>query len=218
MRIAAHPLPQAANLVSQTHSSPYRPVGRFRVGNLCRQKPPPPFQLLNHSPFETNAPPHCGGVGLALIKSEANSQHAFNSAATMPHHSNFLEENMSNVMEIGKQLVELCKQNKNVQAVDTLYSPNIVSIELMEMPGMPRRMEGIDAIRGKNQWWLNNHDVHKTEAFGPYPHDDRFIVVFRTDVTPKVGPHAGKRMQFEEAGLYTVKDGKIAQEEFFYAM
>jgi hypothetical protein len=166
-----------------------------------------------------SAPLHSGGVGLALIKSEANSHHALRSAG---YHAASLKRPggliMSNVMEIGKQLVELCKQNKNVHAVDTLYSPNIVSIELMDMPTMPRRMEGIDAIRGKNQWWLDNHDVHKTEAFGPYPHDDRFIVVFRTDVTPKAGPHAGKRMQFEEAGYYTVKDGKIVQEEFFYAM
>jgi len=28
----------------------------------------------------------------------------------------------------------------------------------------------------------------------------------------------GKRMQMDETGLYTVKNGKIAQEEFFYAM
>ena len=38
------------------------------------------------------------------------------------------------------------------------------------------------------------------------------------DVTPKEGPMKGHRMQFEEAGLYTVRDGKVAQEEFFYHM
>jgi hypothetical protein len=29
---------------------------------------------------------------------------------------------------------------------------------------------------------------------------------------------AGKRMQVEEAGLYTVRDGKVVHEEFFYHM
>ncbi len=29
---------------------------------------------------------------------------------------------------------------------------------------------------------------------------------------------AGKRMNLDEAALYTVKDGKIVQEEFFYDM
>ena len=38
------------------------------------------------------------------------------------------------------------------------------------------------------------------------------------DVTAKVGPRAGQRMKMEEAGLYTVKNGKIVQEEFFYSM
>ena len=38
------------------------------------------------------------------------------------------------------------------------------------------------------------------------------------DVTPTSGPHKGKRMQLDEAGLYTVRDGKIVQEEFFYDM
>ena len=28
----------------------------------------------------------------------------------------------------------------------------------------------------------------------------------------------GQRFQMEEAGLYTVKDGAIVREEFFYAM
>jgi len=52
----------------------------------------------------------------------------------------------------------------------------------------------------------------------PFPHGERFIILYKTDVTPKVGPMAGKRMQVEEAGLYTVRDGKVVQEEFFYHM
>jgi hypothetical protein len=83
---------------------------------------------------------------------------------------------------------------------------------------MPQRMQGIDAIRGKNRWWFDNHDIHAISVNGPFPHGDRFIVTINWDATAKVGPYAGNRMQFEEAGLYTVRDGKIAQEEFFYHM
>jgi len=35
---------------------------------------------------------------------------------------------------------------------------------------------------------------------------------------PKAGQMAGKRMTIDEAALYTVKDGKIVHEEFFYHM
>jgi ketosteroid isomerase-like protein len=125
---------------------------------------------------------------------------------------------MASTMEVGQKLVELCRQNKNVDAVTALYAPNVVSLEVADHPGMPKRMEGIDKIRGKNQWWIDNHTIHDNQVEGPFPHGERFIVLFKIDVTSKAGPMAGKRMQVSEAGLYTVKNGKVVQEEFFYHM
>ena len=125
---------------------------------------------------------------------------------------------MSDTQSVGKKLVELCRQGKNTEAIETLYSPDIVSIEVMGSPDMPARTEGLDKIKGKNEWWEKNHEVHSAEVEGPWPHGDRFIVHFKYDVTAKAGPMAGKRMMLDEAGLYTVKNGKVAQEEFFYDM
>ena len=125
---------------------------------------------------------------------------------------------MMNTLEVGQKLVALCRENKNVEAVNTLYAPNVVSLEVHAMPDMPARMEGIDAVRKKNQWWLDNHTIHGNTVSGPFPHGERFIVHYKIDVTAKAGPMAGKRMQAEEAGLYTVRGGKVVQEEFFYHM
>jgi predicted ester cyclase len=125
---------------------------------------------------------------------------------------------MPSTLDVGKQLVELCRQDKHLEAIDTLYDKDIVSIEVRGNENMPARMQGIDAIRGKNTWWIENHQTHASEVQGPYPHGERFIVHMKYDVTPKTGPFAGKRMQFAEAGLYTVRDGRIVQEEFFYDM
>jgi len=125
---------------------------------------------------------------------------------------------MGNALEVGKKLVELVRKGKAIDAINSLYSPNIVSIEAEESPAIPRRTEGLAKVKGKNEWWEKNHEVHRGEAEGPWPHGDRFIVHFKFDVTAKAGPMAGKRMNLDEAGLYTVKDGKIVQEEFFYSM
>jgi ketosteroid isomerase-like protein len=125
---------------------------------------------------------------------------------------------MNTTLDVGKKLVALCREGKNMEALDTLYSPQIVSVEAMGDASMPARQEGIAAIKGKNEWWVNNHEVHKAEAEGPWPNGDRFIVRFKYDVTAKAGPMAGKRMTLDETALYTVKDGKITQEEFFYDM
>ena len=59
-----------------------------------------------------------------------------------------------NTYEVGKKLVDLCKAGKNMEAVKTLYSPKIVSIEAHTGDSkMPARMEGFDAVRGKQEWW-----------------------------------------------------------------
>lgn len=125
---------------------------------------------------------------------------------------------MNDTLTVAKKLVELCREGKNIEAVEMLYSPQIVSIEATGDESMPARMEGVEAIKGKNDWWLKNHEVHHAEVEGPWPNGDRFIVRFKFDVTAKAGPMAGKRMTLDESGLYTVKDGKITEEEFFYSM
>ncbi len=121
-------------------------------------------------------------------------------------------------LEVGQKLVECCSQGRFMDAINQLYSPDIVSVEAVEGGGMPRTMQGIDAIRGKNEWWTANHDIHSCKLSGPFPHDDRFGVIFDMDVTAKSGPMSGKRMQMQELALYSVKGGKIVKEEFFYTM
>ena len=118
-------------------------------------------------------------------------------------------------MEIGKELVALCQQGKNQEAINRFYSPNIESVEPVAMPGMEQTQRGIAKIKSKNQWWVDNHEAHEGVAEGPFPHGDRFIVRFKYDVTPK---HMGKRFTMEEMGLFTVQNGKIVKEEFFYTM
>ena len=118
--------------------------------------------------------------------------------------------------KVGKKLVDLCSKGKNMEAIDSLYSKDIVSVEASGNDQMPREMRGIDKIRGKNQWWVENHDVHGAKVEGPFPNEDRFAVRYHYDVTPKSGPMKGKRFQMDEVGIYTVKGGKIVREEFFY--
>jgi ketosteroid isomerase-like protein len=117
--------------------------------------------------------------------------------------------------EIGKKMVELCRQGKNLESVETLYADDIVSVEASPPPdGGDRVSKGKDAVRGKNEWWLGNHEVHSSEVDGPYPHgDDKFAVRFKFDATFKP---SGERHELEEIGVFTVKNGKVVREEFFY--
>ncbi len=116
--------------------------------------------------------------------------------------------------EIAKGLVELCRERKFLDAVEKYYSDAIVSVESASGPGMPAEMKGIEAIQGKNQWWMENHQVHSETVNGPFLGEKQFAVEFKFDVTHKP---SGKRRQMEEMALYTVEAGKIVREHFFYS-
>jgi len=113
---------------------------------------------------------------------------------------------------VARQLVEYCKAGRNVDAINKLYSPDIVSVEATDFENMPARMTGIDAIRQKNEWWYANMQVHSSEVDGPYVHGDQFAVKYTFDTTDK---RSGKRGRGSEIALYTVKDDKIVMEQFF---
>ena len=118
-----------------------------------------------------------------------------------------------NTMEIANKLVELCNQGKNLEALATLFADDAVSVEAMAMPGMQQEAKGLAAIKAKGEWWVANHEVHSASITGPWPHGDRFIVGFHYDVTNKP---SGTRMKMDEAALFTIRNGKIVREEFFY--
>jgi ketosteroid isomerase-like protein len=113
--------------------------------------------------------------------------------------------------ELAQAFTTLLKNGKADEAGRTYWSDDIVSMEPME--GDMAVLKGRKAVDGKSAWWFANHEVHALAVNGPYVHGDQFIVRFSLDVTPK----GGKRMQMEEAGLYSVKGGKIVEERFFFA-
>lgn len=116
---------------------------------------------------------------------------------------------------VANELLELCRAGKNLEAIDRLYADDIVSIEAAGTAESPRASSGKESIRGKNQWWLDNHEIHSASANGPYVGDGQFAAQFTYDVTFK---ESEQRFLLEEMALYDVKDGKIVREQFFYNM
>jgi hypothetical protein len=119
--------------------------------------------------------------------------------------------------EIGRRIVDGVNELKFLDVIEELYSADVVSIEAMGSPEAPAEVSGIEAIRGKNKWWLENHNVHSVEAKGPFPHGDRVAVFYRMEMTPMTGARKDERTTFEEVAIYTIEDGKVVREEFFYA-
>jgi len=117
--------------------------------------------------------------------------------------------------EIANTLTKLCSAGKFDEAMNKLYSNNIVSMEAGAPPGESREAKGIDAVRKKAEWWVANHEVHSAKVEGPLVAGAHFAVTFKLDVTFKP---QNKRFTMEEVAVYKVADGKIVYEEFFYNM
>jgi hypothetical protein len=121
----------------------------------------------------------------------------------------------ASTLEVGQQYVSLCKEGKFEQCLELLFSPDAVSIEAGGPPGMDLTSTGLDAIVAKGKWWREMHSIQKCEVFGPYPNADRFVVRFLMQVT---NTKSNQQMTMDEAALFTVANGKIVKEEFFYRM
>jgi len=117
--------------------------------------------------------------------------------------------------EVADSLVKYCSTGDFQGAMETLYSPDIVSLEAGAPPGGSREAKGIAAVVAKGQWWVENHEVHGVVVEGPLVAGPYFSVVFRMEVTFKP---QNKRFTMEEVALYRVAEGKVVHEEFFYSM
>lgn len=113
--------------------------------------------------------------------------------------------------EIADDVVAMAKAG-DLDGIGAKYwADDVVSIEAMASP--MAHLTGKDAVIGKQQWWNSAHDVHSVETHGPYVNGDQFAVRWVMDVTQK---DSGQRMTMDEVAVFTLKDGKIAEERFYY--
>lgn len=115
-----------------------------------------------------------------------------------------------NTQDIADDLVALCKTGDFATPGDKYWAEEVRSIEPM---GDNAVSVGRAAAKAKGEWWSGAHDVHRVEVEGPYVNGDQFVVRFKMDVTVK---DSGHRMLMDEMAVYSIKDGKIAEERFFY--
>ena len=115
--------------------------------------------------------------------------------------------------EIADDLVAGCREDRARANLDRLYAADAVSVEAADM-GQGREAAGLDAIRAKHDWWEANMEMLGGSVTGPMLHgDDRFAVIFRMKAREKA---TGNVSEMEEVAIYTVTDGRITREEFYY--
>lgn len=112
--------------------------------------------------------------------------------------------------ELGKALVQHCQAMGNdMDLWKKHFHKGFTSIE-----GTGQAFTGIKAVEAKCKAWMDAHIIHSAKATGPFVGATGFSVLFDMDVEAKDG--SMPRMIMQEVGVYTVKNGKVVQEEFMY--
>jgi hypothetical protein len=113
--------------------------------------------------------------------------------------------------DVAEDVAAMCRQGLFVESGEKYWAEEVISIE----PGGARPISrGRAAVRAKGVWWSGSHQLHGHSVEGPWVNGDRFALRFVFDVTNK---QSRQRMKVDEIALYTLRDGQIVEERFFYS-
>jgi len=116
--------------------------------------------------------------------------------------------------EVANKLVGLCREGKFEQVVKELYSSDIVSVEVEGAPD--RIVKGLAAIAEKGKKFESMLEkVNSSHISDPLVAGNHFSCAMLMNVQMKGAPGP---IDMDEICVYTVDNGKVVREEFFYTM
>lgn len=114
------------------------------------------------------------------------------------------------IQQIAQHYYELAQQQKWSEIIDTYYHDDIECIEPANSKSQPYTKGKANVIAKAMHFQQMIETIHNGYTTHPIIAGDMFSVGMGMDFTMK----GAGRMQFDEFGVFTVKDGKIVREEF----
>ena len=111
--------------------------------------------------------------------------------------------------EIARELIALLRESENVEAIECLYADDVHT----EEADPARTRSGKAVVYQSMADFAAAHDFHYTAIEGPLISGNTFALRLAFTATPRTG---GQSFSVDEIGVYTVRDGKIARDQFFY--
>jgi hypothetical protein len=116
--------------------------------------------------------------------------------------------------EIANRLAAKIRTHEDATIYEELFAPDARNVEGMVMsPERPQITVGLEAMNAKGQQWYDTFKIISNEITDPLVNDNQFIL--QMTITTK-NRHTGEIKTESEYILYTVEEGKIVEERFFY--
>jgi hypothetical protein len=113
--------------------------------------------------------------------------------------------------EIANRLVELCREGKNLQAYEELFSEDAIAIEPAHT-GIPDAIGKAAMIEKQEMMAMMIMEMHGMGVSDPLVSGNFFSCAMWIDAEML----GRDRSKLEEIAVYQVEDGKIVKEMFFF--
>jgi hypothetical protein len=121
---------------------------------------------------------------------------------------------MQSLAEIASEYAALMAAGKALAAAEKYWASDIVALEPAKSESNgPAIAIGKPAALARLTRWLDANAMSELLIDGPFITGDQFALFIDMEIIRSV---TGKREPFSEIATYTVRDGKIVEERFFY--
>lgn len=122
---------------------------------------------------------------------------------------------MQSLAEIANDYAALMAAGKTLAAAQKYWASDIIALEPAKSESdRPAIAMGKPAALARLTRWLEAHAMRELLIDGPFITGDQFALFIDMEITRRA---AGKHEPFSEIATYTVRDGLIVEERFFYA-
>jgi hypothetical protein len=121
---------------------------------------------------------------------------------------------MHSLAEIASEYAALMAAGKPLAAAEKYWASDIVALEPTKSKSEgPAIATGKPAVLARLTRWLEANAMSELLIDGPFITGDQFALFIDMEIIRR---GSGKREPFSEIATYTVRDGRIVEERFFY--
>jgi hypothetical protein len=124
----------------------------------------------------------------------------------------FTSKGLMSTEKVARKFVQMCRENRRMEAIDELYSDKITSVELKG--DYPTSLEGkLSVARKIFEWNASVNRIFDLYVTDPVINGDYFSFCMNIDALTI----NQERVKLKEVCVYKVQYGKIVFEQFFYS-
>jgi hypothetical protein len=121
---------------------------------------------------------------------------------------------MAAIDDVARDFTAMMRLGQFEEAGERFWAADVRSIEPHDLPGgIAAEVSGIEAARAKTAHWLRSRHIHDLSIDGPFVTGNQFALFLDMMIAD---PPSGADQPFTEIAIFTVRDGQISEERYFY--